>query len=139
MANGSHANLLLPSAVSFTAKAVGVPLLQKGFQHYMRTFGSEVKGRMVDYVSRQDFQLPISVELSGLHSEISNFSLCIMFDDIGDFEGNVTASMDGTTRLLRNLSLTNAVLEQFLQQNAINYMIGLLNKICLLKLIQVCQ
>ena len=68
----------------------------------MRKFVSEVKGRMVDYVSRQDFQLPTSVELSGLHSEVSNFSLRIMFNDIGDFEGNVTASMDGTTRLLRN-------------------------------------
>ena len=123
--NETHDKLLLPSAVSFTAKAVGVPLLQKGFQHYMTKFSSEIKGRMVDYVSRTDFKLPTSVELSGLQSEINNFSLRIVFNDISQYEGNVTSSIDDTTRLLRNLSVTNDALEHFLTTYAMEYMVGL--------------
>ena len=125
VSNDTNDKLLLPSAVSFTAKAVGVPLLQKGFQHYMRKFSAEVKGKMIDYVSRNNFQLPTSVQLSGLHAEVSNFSLRLKFDNIHSYEGNITASMDGSTRLLRNLSITNVALESFLHNHAMEYMIAL--------------
>ena len=120
--------LFAPSTLAtFAVKAVGVPLMQKAFFSYMKKFGREIGAKLVPFQQKSSFLLPREVEVTGLTSALSNFSLIITFDSLEYFEKNISTSsnLEMTDQLLKNLSMTNTQFIHFLKTQAADYMLAL--------------
>ena len=112
---------------TFAVKAVGVPLMQKAFLAYMRKFGKEIGAKFKPFTQKSSFLLPREVEVTGLTSTLSNFSLIITFEQLSSFETNISmsSSLELTDQLLKNLSMTNDQFISFLKTQAVDYMLTL--------------
>ena len=120
-----------PSTLAtFAVKAVGVPLMQKAFIKYMKKFGKEIGAKLVPFHQKSSFLLPREVEVTGLHSALSNFSLIITFHSLDSYERNIStfSSLEMTDQLLKNLSMTNSQFIHFLKNQAADYMLALAAK-----------
>ena len=121
--------LITPASVAlFTAKAVGLPLLQKAFETYFKRFRDIIpRAQFFPFNNSTSFTLPKEVRLSGVDSALSNFSMILALDSLTDFEKNNLqhiSDLDTMHGILANLSLTNDQFIEFLRQKVFNYMIS---------------
>ena len=121
--NSTKSNLIFSAAVGFTAKTVGAPMVLSAFRHFFKKISENLKGKVVQHQFKPMEHLPDSIRLSGLDSEVTNFSLIIKMNRMKDFEGNLSSSISENTRLLKNISKTNQALDQFLEHHAMQYIV----------------
>ena len=117
--------LITPSTVAIlTAKAVGVPMLQKAFESYFHKFKETLPAaKLIPFKNNTSFILPKEVRLTGIQNILSNFSMILAFDALPDFEKDLTkiSNLDVMHELLSNLTLTNEQFISFLHEKVYNY------------------
>ena len=117
--------LITPSTVAiFTAKAVGVPMLQKAFESYFHKFKETLPAaKLVPFKNNTSFILPKSVRLTGIQNIVSNFSMILAFDGLPHFEKDLSkmSDLDIMHELLSNLTLTNEQFISFLHTKVYDY------------------
>ena len=120
--------LITPSTVAiFTAKAVGVPMLQHAFETYFHKFKETLPAaKLVPFKNNTSFILPKEVRLTGIQGVLSNFSLILAFDALPDYEKDLTKmhDLDVMHELLSNLTLTNEQFIAFLRNKVYHYIIS---------------
>ena len=125
----TYDNLITPSSVAlFTAKAIGVPLLQKAFESYMKKFGAQIGAKRMSFSNNSmvnQFILPHEVQLSGIQSSRNNLSITLSYDSISAFEKDLSIlETDHIHVLLRNLSITNEQFLKFINTKIYDYVIS---------------
>ena len=123
----SNSKLITPSTVAiFTAKAVGVPMLQHAFETYFHKFKETLPtAKLVPFKKNTSFILPKEVRLTGIQGVLSNFSLILAFDALPEYEKNLTTlrDLDAMHELLSNLTLTNEQFISFLRSKVYQYIV----------------
>ena len=125
----TYDNIITPSSVAlFTAKAIGVPLLQKAFESYMKKFGAKIGAKRMLFNNNSmvnQFILPHEVQLSGIQSSRNNLSITLSFDSVSAFEKDLSVlETDHIHVLLRNLSITNEQFLNFINTKIYDYVIN---------------
>ena len=124
----SNDKLITPSTVAiFTAKAVGVPMLQHAFETYFHKFRETLPtAKLVPLKNNTSFVLPKEVRLTGIQGVLSNFSLILAFDELPEYEKDLThlRDLDVMHELLSNLTLTNEQFIAFLRNEVYQYIIS---------------
>ena len=120
--------LITPSTVAlFTAKTVGVPMLQKAFEAYFHKFKDTLPAaKLMPFRNNTSFILPKEVRLTGIQNILSNFSMILALDALPDFEKDLTkmSDLDVMHELLSNLTLTNQQFISFLHEKVYDYIIS---------------
>ena len=123
-----NAKIITPATVAlFTAKTVGIPLLQKAFEKYFNRFRDIIpRAKFFPFNNSTSFTLPKEVRLSGVDSVLSNFSMILALDSLTDFERDGlqhVSDLDTMHGILANLSVTNEQFIDFLRNRIVDYMI----------------
>ena len=120
--------LITPSIVAlFTAKTVGMPMLQKAFEIYFQKFRDTIlSAKFMPFKNTTSFILPQEVRLTGIQNIISNFSMILALDTLSKFEQDLTqmSDLDKMHELLSNLLMTNEQFISFLQEKVYDYIIA---------------
>ena len=120
--------LITPSTVAlFTARTVGVPMLQKAFEAYFHKFKDTLPAtKFMPFRNNTSFILPKEVRLTGIQNILSNFSMILALDALPDFEQDLTkmSDLDAMHELLSNLTMTNEQFISFLHERVYDYIIS---------------
>ena len=120
--------LITPSTVAlFTAKTVGMPMLQKAFKIYFQKFRDTIpSAKFMPFKNTTSFILPQEVRLTGIQNILSNFSMILALDTVPKFEQDLTqlSDLDIMHELLSNLMMTNEQFISFLQERVYDYIIA---------------
>ena len=89
------------------------------FKPYFNKFISNLNAKTFTYVGKQSSHslLPKSVRISGIDHTLTNFSIILEIDNLPMFEERQRKSFTDNTRLLRNMSVINEALANFLQDD----------------------
>ena len=115
--NNEKADMALaPVILQFVATKIGTPMMLSLFKPYFMKVIKDMNAHTFKYLGdKQTSLLPTSVKLSGIDVQKTNFSIIFQINDLHSFEDRKRKSFTDNTRILRNMSLINTALGNFLQ------------------------
>ena len=117
---------LAPVVMKFVATKIGAPMVLSLFKPYFNKFISSLNAKTFTYSGKQPSHslLPKSVRISGIDHSLTNFSIILEINNLPMFEERKRKSFTDNTRLLRNMSVINDALANFLQHDIENLVIN---------------
>ena len=122
--NATQGALVLSPVAAFTAKAVGIPLLEHGFKIFTGHHADKITGTLSTFSRKKNLELPEGARMAGLTSITNKFSLIIEFQPLESYDRSSTSIQDNTI-LLKNLAISNEEFKDFLATQAESYMMNL--------------
>ena len=115
--NNEKADMALaPVILQFVATKIGTPMMLSLFKPYFMKVIKDMNAHTFKYLGDKPTSLlPTSVKLSGIDVQTTNFSIIFQINDLHSFEDHKRKSFTDNTRILRNMSLINTALGNFLQ------------------------
>ena len=115
--NNEKADMALaPVILQFVATKIGTPMMLSLFKPYFMKVIKDMNAHTFKYLGDKPTSLlPTSVKLSGIDVQTTNFSIIFQINDLHSFEDRKRKSFTDNTRILRNMSLINTALGNFLQ------------------------
>ena len=117
---------LMGPVAGFVARTVAAPMLKTAFLSYLNKFSGRTKAILRPFLNSSSLVLPKQVSVTGLQAHVTNFSIILSFDELPEFETNISGiNLDKTRNLLQTLALTNDEFIDFLRDKAYDMIIGL--------------
>ena len=117
--------LMMASAITFTVKTVGFPLLKEGFKYMIKKKAERYNKSLTNYFRSNDIRIPKTTKLVGLSSETDTFRLKIKFDKIENYISPTSLAVHDQTILISNLSYANERFDEFLKNQAVETLMSL--------------
>ena len=109
---------LYASMFYFIAKNVGAPMLLKEVQPMLDSLAAKLKGKVFRLQTKEKHPIPDLIKLSGLSFTEEEFSVVLKFENIHLYSKNISGNIDYTTKLLKDLLISNQVFQNFLNNEA---------------------
>ena len=117
--------LMIASAITFTVKTVGFPLLKEGFKYMIRKKAERYNKSLTNYFRSNDISIPKTTKLVGLSEETDTFRLKLKYDKVTNYISPTSMAVHDQTILISNLSYANERFDEFLKTQAVETLMSL--------------
>ena len=111
---------LSSTIISFGVKKIGGPLILSAFSHFFKKISKSLKGQHFQFKKKR-IKWPKDIQMAGISPMVTNFSIILQMSNFNQYEHNVSSTITGNTQLIKNMSITNDAIQNFLSTYAIEF------------------